>query len=137
MACVGRLSPTQRAGQLVWPAVQGDQLARRTQQFADWGVGGAVLMTWPATATPAALQALKTAGAVPLLIATDEEGGTVQRMKSLGVIPAAATVARRSTPAQAEQMIADTRQGRAGRRRRHRLRPGGRRVPGERHRPDR
>jgi len=87
--------------------VQGDQLARRTQQFADWGVGGAVLMTWPTTATPAALRAMKRAGAVPLLIATDEEGGTVQRMKSLGVIPAAATVADSRTPAQAQQMIAD------------------------------
>jgi beta-N-acetylhexosaminidase len=96
----------QRVAQLVWPAVYGEELVKRTAQFAQWQVGGAVLMTWPETATSSQLQALKAAGAVPLLVATDEEGGNVQRMARLGVIPAAATVAGSMTPAAAEQMIA-------------------------------
>ena len=96
----------QRVAQLVWPAVYGNELVKRTATFAEWQVGGAVLMTWPDAATTAQLQALKSAGTVPLLIGTDEEGGNVQRMARLGIIPAAATVASTMTPAAAEQMIA-------------------------------
>jgi beta-N-acetylhexosaminidase len=95
-----------RAGQVVWPSVAGDQLTAAAQQYASWGVGGALLMTWPAGATGAQLKAFKQAGTVPLLISTDEEGGTVQRFRRVGVLPSAAKVASTMTPAQAEQLIA-------------------------------
>ncbi len=63
-------------------------------------------MTWPAGATGAQLRAFKRAGKLPLLISTDEEGGTVQRFRRVGVLPSASKVASTMTPAQAEQMIA-------------------------------
>lgn len=106
LECVDAMPLAGRAAQVVWPAVYGDELARRTPLFAEWGVGGAVLMTWPEGATAAQLAALKQAGALPLLIATDEEGGRVQRLEHLGVIPSAAQMAETMSPDAVEQLIA-------------------------------
>lgn len=106
VACVAGWPIAERVGQVVWPAVYGDELVARTQAFAAWGVGGAVLMTWPEGATAADLAAFKAAGARPLLVATDEEGGDVQRLRLLGPLPSAATVAATLSPAEAEAAIA-------------------------------
>ena len=103
--CVATLPIAVRAGQVVWPAVYGDELRRRAAEFADWGVGGAVLMNWTSGSTAADLSALKTAGSLPLLIATDEEGGTVQRLDSLGALPSATKAGASMTAAEVEQLI--------------------------------
>lgn len=104
--CIAALPVGVKVAQLVWPAVYGNELAKRTADFAGWGVGGAVLMTWPDEATPQQLAALKAGGSIPLLVATDEEGGNVQRLARLGVMPAPATVAATMTADAAEHMVA-------------------------------
>lgn len=103
--CLAGWSSAALVGQLVWPAVYGGELGERVTDFAGWGVGGAVLMNWTDDSSAAQLQALKSAGALPLLIATDEEGGDVQRLKAFGAIPAAAEVPPAMNPDQAAAMI--------------------------------
>jgi beta-N-acetylhexosaminidase len=90
----------------VWPAVLGEELVKQKKNFASWGVGGAVVMTFPATATGEQLLAFKNAGKVPMLLATDEEGGIVQRFKRVGVLPIPATVPSTMTPAQIQAAVA-------------------------------
>ena len=59
IGCVAGLPLAVRVGQLVWPAVTGDELRSRAADVRRWGVGGVVLMTWTARSTAADLQALK------------------------------------------------------------------------------
>src|SRR6478752_10789172 len=73
--CVASIPLRARVAQLVWPAVYGDALRESATSLAQLGVGGAVVMTFPAGAKTADLLALKQAGVVPLPLATDEEGG--------------------------------------------------------------
>lgn len=106
IGCVAGLPLAVRVGQLVWPAVTGDELRSRAADVRRWGVGGVVLMTWTARSTAADLQALKSASPIPLLVATDEEGGSVQRLGDVGVLPSARTMAKQRTPAEAGDVIA-------------------------------
>jgi beta-N-acetylhexosaminidase len=105
--CLASIPLRIRLAQLVWPAVYGDALRTSATDFASWGVGGAVVMTFPAGAGADDLLQFKLAGAVPLLLATDEEGGKVQRFRSLGALPAPARVARSMSVTDAEAMIAE------------------------------
>jgi beta-N-acetylhexosaminidase len=91
-ACLDRLSVRFRAAQVVWPGIQGNRLVADAAWFADLGIGGAMVMTPPPGYDPGAITTFKTAGRVPLLIATDEEGGRVQRLSGLGPLPPALTV---------------------------------------------
>lgn len=104
--CGSSIPLRDRVAQLVWPAVYGDGLVDAAVRLAEWRVGGAIVMTFPEEATADALVSLKGAGSVPLLLATDEEGGDVQRFRRLGVLPAAAVVAVESTPELAQAMVA-------------------------------
>lgn len=104
--CVAALPLAWRAGQVLMPAVYGDQLAAGNRLVDDVRVGGVILMTWPAGTDPAALQALKDRAEPPLLVSTDEEGGNVQRLRSLDELPSAADVAATMSPDQAEAAIA-------------------------------
>ena len=106
LACIAKLPIQFKAGQLVWPSVLGEELAKQQANFASWGVGGAVVMTYPTSASGDKLLAFKNAGKVPLLLATDEEGGTVQRFKRVGALPIPATVPATMTPDQSEQAVA-------------------------------
>ena len=105
--CLAALPVRFRAGQVVWPGIQGDRLVIDAAWFAEIGVGGAMVMSPPPGYDPAATAALKTAGRVPLLLATDEEGGRVQRLAGLGALPPALTVAGNWTPAHTRAAIAD------------------------------
>ncbi len=105
--CIAGLPLAVRVAQLAWPAVTGDELRSRAGDVRRWGVGGVVLMTWTARSTAEDLQALKSAPAIPLLVATDEEGGSVQRLEAFGVLPSARTMAEQHTPAEAAAVIAE------------------------------
>jgi beta-N-acetylhexosaminidase len=66
-------------------------------------------MDAPANPNDGSIEYFKTTAASPgnpLLIATDEEGGQVQRFQSLGALPAPEQVANSLSPAQAEAQIA-------------------------------
>ncbi|MEY2959545.1 MAG: hypothetical protein RLZZ01_2113 [Actinomycetota bacterium] len=104
--CVAALPLEWRAGQVLMPAAYGDRLDAIAPLIDDLAIGGIVLMTWPGGADPAGLLELKERSAVPLLISTDEEGGDVQRLRSLGVLPSQADVAATSTPAEARDLVA-------------------------------
>ena len=105
-ACIDALPLAFRAAQVVMAAVYGDELAASAARVAGMNIGGVILMTWPAGADPAQLAALKATASPPIMVAVDEEGGTVQRLKSLGVLPSPAKAADSMSPAEAEAMIA-------------------------------
>ena len=106
-ACVAALPLEWRAGQVLMPAAYADSLGEVEALVDAVPIGGIVLMTWSAEADADRLRALRTRSSVPLLIATDEEGGTVQRLRSLGKIPSQRDVAAASTPAEAAALVAD------------------------------
>lgn len=86
-----------------------DEMADQAALFKHYQVGGVVLMTAPANPADGSIKAFKHAAAsrgVPLLVATDEEGGEVQRFSVLGVLPAPADVVQMLTPPEAQQLIA-------------------------------
>jgi beta-N-acetylhexosaminidase len=105
--CLAAIPVRAQVAQLVWPAVYGDGLTGAATQLAGWQVGGAVVMTFPEGATGEQLLAMKGAGAVPLLLATDEEGGGVQRFKRLGALPTPADVPATMSTEAAESMVAE------------------------------
>ena len=106
-ACIDAMPIAFRAAQVVMPAVYGDHLAASTKALEGTNIGGVILMTWPAGTDPAELAALKATASPPVMVATDEEGGSVQRLKALGVLPSEAKVAASMTTDEARTMIAD------------------------------
>jgi beta-N-acetylhexosaminidase len=89
-------------------AVSGSSLDAEKTTFAQLGVGGALLQSPPADLSANTVQGFRDAGAIPMLIAVDEEGGTVQRLQAqFGAIPSESDVVNTMTPEQAEVMIAN------------------------------
>ena len=103
--CVQRLPVTWKAGQVLMPAVFGDQLDSVREPIVSLQIGGAMLLSWPADATAEELRVLKEAQPVPVLIAVDEEGGTVQRRRSLGRLPSARQMAATMSPEAVGELI--------------------------------
>jgi beta-N-acetylhexosaminidase len=99
------LTDRELVAQLVMPGVTGPQVNGTTSKnLVALGVGGVIVMTAPANGRQ--VVAMKESGALPLLVAVDEEGGTVQRLKTLGRLPSARQQAKR-TPDEVEQLITD------------------------------
>ncbi|MEI2420118.1 hypothetical protein V6O07_07575, partial [Arthrospira platensis SPKY2] len=59
----------------------------------DWQVGGVILMAWPEDSDADDLTGLVDTDAIPMHLAVDEEGGSVQRLRSLGRLPSARDMA--------------------------------------------
>ena len=92
------LSARRRAAQLLLPLLTQPELAG-AQAFAQAGeLGGIGLLGTPNSELPADLTALQNASFLPVLVASDEEGGSVQRLSYLGPIPSAAEIARLKSP---------------------------------------
>jgi beta-N-acetylhexosaminidase len=88
-------------------AADGSDLEVEDAQFAAQGLGGALLQNVGPHLAADDVDALRTAGSIPMMIAVDEEGGEVQRLApELGPLPSEHVVAASMTPAQAEAMIA-------------------------------
>jgi len=89
-SCVESLPLRERIALLVWPAVYSDDWATAQQIVGDLGLGGVILMK-PDDAFAADLAThlgeLDAVSAHGVLVATDEEGGAVQRLSALGVLP--------------------------------------------------
>ena len=104
-ACIATWPLRDRIGLLVWPGAYSDQWADVEHVVRDLHVGGVLLMEVDdvfivdLAAHLAALDALSPHGA---LIATDEEGGDVQRLRALEPIPSQADM---SALTQAERTI--------------------------------
>lgn len=107
-ACLAGAPVEFLAGQVLLVGVDGDRLPDQAALFAQHAIGGAVVMTAPKGGVDLAQFAIDggTAGN-PVLLATDEEGGDVQRFRGLGALPSQQEVAATMTPAEARTMISD------------------------------
>lgn len=105
--CVASQPLVWLAGQVLTIGVRASDMSADAGLFSRLNIGGAVLMTAPADPSDGSIIKFKRAGAsraAPLLVSTDEEGGSVQRFQALGQLPAAqAAVA--NTPDEAHQNI--------------------------------
>lgn len=105
-ACVAALSNRQLAGLVTWPGVKGDQLVADADVVTGLSLGGVVLMTAPPAGREGDLAALKAVLPRGLLVATDEEGGDVQRLRGYGRLPAARVAGDTMSPADVQAMVA-------------------------------
>ncbi len=107
--CLNQLSMRQRVALLVWPAAYTDNWNTAVTAVGDLGIGGVLLMKPSDGITEAELTTLitqlDTASELGLLIATDEEGGAVQRLRSLAPLDSQADIADQFTPAEAKNII--------------------------------
>lgn len=98
--CVDDLDADSRAGQLV--IVLTDDATSVIGLIADGAVGGVALRSAQPPDVTRQLAGISAAAQLPAFIASDEEGGTVQRLKSVtGTYPSARKVAQTMTSAQA------------------------------------
>lgn len=108
LQCAQALPTDFLAGQVLMVGVPASQLGSQTPLFRQYHVGGAVLMSSPADPYDGSIAQFKTnAGTTrdPLFVATDEEGGVVQRFRTLGTLPAPANVVSNYSSTQAQQLI--------------------------------
>jgi beta-N-acetylhexosaminidase len=95
-------------GQVLMIGLPADDMLAQSQLLTDYKIGGAAVMTAPPDVHDGSILQFKEAAGsrnVPLLIATDEEGGIVQRFKILGALPSPQQVAFTLSAAEAQQMI--------------------------------
>lgn len=106
LECVAALPIETRIAQVLMPFIDGDGLEVAGEVVEQFSPGGVLLMSWPDGAPDDGLEALSGRASIPLHIAVDEEGGTVQRLRRLSTIPSARAVAESMSPAEAEEVIA-------------------------------
>lgn len=109
VACAEQLPTDVLVGQILMVGLPSEAMAAQAPIFRQYYIGGAVLLTSPADPYDGSIEQFKKDASnpnAPLLVATDEEGGTVQRFQSLGTLPSPAQVASTLSPAQAEKLIA-------------------------------
>ena len=108
--CVLELPLRDRVALLVWPSVYSVAWTEAIQIVGDEGLGGVILMEpdgWSAADVGQRLSELDGASPFGLVIATDEEGGAVQRLAILGDLPSQQVVSQTMSPEQARQLITD------------------------------
>lgn len=98
------LSQRQLAAQLLLALLEPNELSGAAPLAAAGDLGGVVLLGTPGADIGDRLANLQQASFVPLMIASDEEGGAVQRLDEvLGPLPSAATLAASETPDQVRE----------------------------------
>jgi beta-N-acetylhexosaminidase len=105
-SCIADMPLGQRLGQLVMIGVDGNNMMPSAGIFKDHDLGGAIIMGKPTNLQNGRVNIFKQSTDIPLLIATDEEGGQVQRFRSLGTLPAPADIAANMSPQAAQDLIA-------------------------------
>ena len=101
LACVQKLPDATKIGQKLMFAGYSGQLDSTTAVLSQANIGGVIIMN----ETPAAeIAAFRAAFSIAPAIATDQEGGTVQRYISEGAVPGAVEMASSFSPAQAYQL---------------------------------
>ncbi len=103
--CAETLPPSAQAGQMLMVMVTAPGLAKEALSTAT--AGGFGLKGRQSASVEGEIQDATSAAPVKAFVASDEEGGTVQRFKNaLGTLPSAATMAK-STPEEAARAIGD------------------------------
>lgn len=100
LSCVESLPESMQIGQKIMAAGYSDQFTSLRDSFIHYGVGGVILMD---EAPAQNLSAFKQGFLISPTLAVDQEGGTVQRYKSEGIVPGATDMALNYTSAQAYQ----------------------------------
>lgn len=90
LACVAAMPLTTRIGQKLMAAGYSDQIENETKVFAAHYIGGIIIMDEIAAER---IAAFRSAMPITPLVAVDQEGGTVQRYKSQGILPGAEQLA--------------------------------------------
>jgi len=98
LSCVESLPNDVLIGQKIMPALFASQVNTLKAPFAETKVGGVIIMD---EISASDITAFKQGFAITPNIATDQEGGTVQRYKSAGIMPGATDIASSQTPQQA------------------------------------
>lgn len=107
--CLETMATRAKLALLVWPAVHSQSWDEATSAVRDHGVGGVLLMKpegWDAGELTARLAELERIAASGLVVATDEEGGDVQRLALLGALPSQQEVSETLEPAGARDLVA-------------------------------
>lgn len=108
LPCVDQLTTREQAALLTWPSVYTDDWASALSAVSNVGVGGVVLMEPngldEATVT-ARISELDSASRFGVIVATDEEGGAVQRLRGIQVLPSQRDVSTSLTVEQAGELI--------------------------------
>lgn len=108
LSCVEEQPDGFLVGQVLMIGVSGQNLAARAALFRQLSLGGVVLTSAPLDPSDGSIQVFKMAAVslgVSPIIASDEEGGMIQRFSALGTLPSPQEVAAVMTPAQAQQMV--------------------------------
>lgn len=108
-SCVDSLTTREQAALLVWPAVYSSAWSEAQQVIEQSGVGGVLLMTprdWSVDDLTNSLAALEAISSHGLIVATDEEGGDVQRLRIVGDLASQRQFSNTMSPADAEALIA-------------------------------
>ncbi|MFN3257175.1 MAG: glycoside hydrolase family 3 N-terminal domain-containing protein [Ilumatobacter sp.] len=107
--CVESLTLREQIALTVWPAVYPADWATAIEVVGTTGVGGVLLMrpaSWTADQLRDALRDLEDVSRHGLIVATDEEGGDVQRLALLGRLPSQREVSTTMTAGEAADLIA-------------------------------
>jgi len=101
LACIEKLPTDVLIGQKVMVAVYSTTLNAQQPLVASYKLGGVILMN---EVDESAIASLSTDMAISPTIAVDQEGGTVQRFKSEGILPSAESTADTMSAAQARAL---------------------------------
>lgn len=91
LSCVAAMPLNQRIGQKIMAAGYSSQIEATTPSFATSYIGGVIIMD---DTSAGQIAAFRDAMPIPPLVATDQEGGPVQRYKSEGDLPSAEQIAK-------------------------------------------
>lgn len=107
--CVSTLTIREQAALLVWPSVYSTSWGEAERVVAESGIGGVLLMRpdgWTSNNLTGRLASLEAASRHGLIVATDEEGGDVQRLRIVGDLPSQRDVSTSMTVEDARRLIA-------------------------------
>ena len=109
--CIAELPRAKRIGQVIMPGTFATTLQRDAVIFKQNSVGNAIIMTAPANLNDGSINKFKTDAGNSMLVATDVEGGLVDRFKGLSSIPTPEAVAS-TLPATDDQATLDAKHSR-------------------------
>lgn len=107
--CATDLTTREQAALLVWPSVYSSSWAEAQRVVSDHGIGGVLLMRpegWSPDELAQRLAALEAGSRHGLVVATDEEGGDVQRLRVVGELASQRAVSTSMSPDDATLLIA-------------------------------
>jgi beta-N-acetylhexosaminidase len=104
--CIAKLPMAVKLGQKLMISADASNISEVSAVMQKYSLGGVILMGPVPSA--AATHALVEAQKIAPLVATDQEGGTVERYKSGGTLPAASQVPSLWSPAVVEERVAES-----------------------------